>query len=321
MDNVSHTLVGAALGEAGLKKYSGLGMATLMIAANLPDLDVIAIPFGANLTFRRGWTHGPLAILILPFVLTACVVGFDRLQSRIGNRPLGREPVRPLPILALSFAGFITHPFLDWLNNYGIRLLMPFSHEWYYGDALFIIDPWLWTMMGAGIFLARRRQRRSAPHPGAPARWALAILTVYIGLMIIGSRSAGHAAETAIYHETGSMPVDVMAGPVPANPLRREVIYDTGTAYGFGSVTWRPRPYVELQSDHVPKNFDHSAANVAAARTDFKDFLYWSRFPYFVVQNDTGGFHVKLGDARFRNEIGAGWATVSAFIPLPEVEH
>ena len=42
MDNVCHTLVGAALAESGLGRRTSLGFATLLIGANLPDLDVLA---------------------------------------------------------------------------------------------------------------------------------------------------------------------------------------------------------------------------------------------------------------------------------------
>ena len=42
MDNICHTLVGAAMAEAGLKRRTALGSATLMIAANFPDVDVLA---------------------------------------------------------------------------------------------------------------------------------------------------------------------------------------------------------------------------------------------------------------------------------------
>ena len=48
----------------------------------------------------------------------------------------------------------LSHPFLDWLNNYGVRLLMPFSDRWFYGDTLFIVDPWLWLILGGGVMLA-----------------------------------------------------------------------------------------------------------------------------------------------------------------------
>src|SRR5690554_3393596 len=215
MDNISHTLVGAAIGEAGLKKYTGLGMATLMIAANLPDLDVLAIPFGQNLTFRRGWTHGPLAVLVLPAALAMVMVGYDRLQARLGRRPADRPPVRAVPLLVLALVGFLTHPFLDWLNNYGIRLLMPFSHEWFYGDALFIVDPWLWLIMGIGIYVSRRRRSRSAARAGRPAGIALALLTLYVTLMIGGSRYAEDLTGREVEAQFGRTADRLMAGPVP----------------------------------------------------------------------------------------------------------
>src|SRR5688500_4342461 len=66
VDNICHTLVGAALAEAGLKRRTALGSATLMIAANFPDIDVIAVPLGHSLGFRRGITHGIPALLLLP---------------------------------------------------------------------------------------------------------------------------------------------------------------------------------------------------------------------------------------------------------------
>ena len=39
MDNLTHSLVGAILGQAGLKKKTGLAMPALIIGANLPDVD------------------------------------------------------------------------------------------------------------------------------------------------------------------------------------------------------------------------------------------------------------------------------------------
>jgi hypothetical protein len=43
MDNLCHTLVGAALGEAGFKRRTRFASATLMIASNLPDIDVLGL--------------------------------------------------------------------------------------------------------------------------------------------------------------------------------------------------------------------------------------------------------------------------------------
>jgi len=48
MDNVCHTLVGAALGEAGLKRRTRFGSVTLMLSSNLPDVDVFVLPAASS---------------------------------------------------------------------------------------------------------------------------------------------------------------------------------------------------------------------------------------------------------------------------------
>ena len=74
MDNVCHTLVGAALGESGLKRRTAFGNATLMIAANLPDIDVLVFATDTpSVAFRRGWTHGVLAQALLPIALAGLI--------------------------------------------------------------------------------------------------------------------------------------------------------------------------------------------------------------------------------------------------------
>ena len=84
MDNLCHSLVGAALSRAGLGRRTALATATLVIGANLPDVDVFAYAWGADtaLGFRRGWTHGVLALALWPFVLTGILMAWDRLVRR-----------------------------------------------------------------------------------------------------------------------------------------------------------------------------------------------------------------------------------------------
>ncbi|MFW5973136.1 MAG: metal-dependent hydrolase [Bacteroidota bacterium] len=316
MDNVTHTLVGAALGQAGLKKRTGLGMATLMIAANLPDLDVLAIPFGDSLTFRRGWTHGSLSILVLPLLLTVCMVGWDRLQARRNRRPPARAPVLPGQVLLLSIIGFATHPFLDWLNNYGIRLLMPFSHEWFYGDAVFIIDPWIWLVLILALVFSRRRERRAAPHARMPAAVALVAVSIYIGLMVTGSSAAEQAA-TEYAGEENLEVEQLMTGPVPVNPFERQIIYDVGDAYLFGRLRWTPRPDIRLEAGSLPKNFEHAAVRIALREPSIQGFLYWSRFPFFEVEALGEEARVHVGDARYTRTAASGWASRRVIVSGP----
>src|SRR5882672_6234503 len=175
MDNVCHTLVGAALSEAGLKRRTRFASATLMIASNLPDIDVFVFATNTpSVAFRRGWTHGILADALLPVLLTGAIV---LLASRSGPRSEDEpsEPsLRPRQLLLLSYIGVGLHVLMDLLNNYGVRLLMPFSQHWFYGDVLFIIDPWMWVMLSAGIWLARRWRSATA------ARASLVLAGVYV---------------------------------------------------------------------------------------------------------------------------------------------
>ena len=76
------------------------------------------------------------------------------------QRPLASDGAR-FPGAALAALGVVTHPVLDWLNNYGMRWLMPFDGRWFYGDALFIIDPWVWLVLGGSLFLMHARRLRS----------------------------------------------------------------------------------------------------------------------------------------------------------------
>jgi inner membrane protein len=159
MEPLAHTLAGACLAESGLKRLSPLATSTLVIAANIPDVDGACYLHGADLAFalRRGWTHGVLAMAALPLALTAAMLALDRLLCR---RDPARAPASPWALLGLSILGVLSHPFLDWLNNYGVRLLMPFSDRWFYGDALFIVDPWLWLILGGAVTLAWTTHRR-----------------------------------------------------------------------------------------------------------------------------------------------------------------
>jgi inner membrane protein len=167
MDPIAHSFTGAALAAAGLRRATPLAGAALVIGANIPDLDVFSGAFGpyAPMAFRRGWTHGVLAIALWPFVLAGLLLAWDRWVRR--RRKPELAPARAGPLLAVGALGVITHPALDWLNNYGLRWLMPFDGRWFYGEAVFIIDPWLWLLLGGAAFLTFSRSRL------ARIRWAL----------------------------------------------------------------------------------------------------------------------------------------------------
>jgi inner membrane protein len=152
MDNLTHSLVGLAAAKAGLERLSPGATVACVLAANAPDLDILATLGGKwfYVHHHRGITHSFVGTLALAVFIPCLFYGVDLLISRIRKRP---PRVRFLGLLVASLIASATHPLMDWTNNYGVRPFLPWSGEWYYGDLVFIIDPWLWLTVGGAAFL------------------------------------------------------------------------------------------------------------------------------------------------------------------------
>ncbi len=159
MDNLTHSLVGLTAAKAGLERLSPGATALCLLAANAPDSDIVVLAFGDRWDFlqhHRGITHSIVGVVALAILLPLIFYFVDRLWSRFRNRP----PTTKLKgLLLASFIASATHPLLDWTNNYGIRLLLPWSPKWSYGDLVYIIDPYLWLILGGAAFLLTARTR------------------------------------------------------------------------------------------------------------------------------------------------------------------
>jgi inner membrane protein len=189
MDPIAHTFTGMALAAAGLRRATPLAATALFLGVNAPDVDIVS-SFSAeytSLAFRRGWTHGVLALALWPFVLTGILLVWDR-YVRLRRKP-DAAPARAGPLLALTALAVISHPTLDWLNNYGLRWLMPFSGRWFYGDALFVIDPWFWLLTGGAAFLTFSQSRL------ARVRWSVFCALATALIFLSATRSVSNAAE------------------------------------------------------------------------------------------------------------------------------
>lgn len=366
MDNLTHSLVGAAIAEAGPRDRIALAAPTLILAANVPDVDVISYLIAdqyAALAWRRGITHGIPALVVWPFVVAAVMLGWDRWVRR--RRDPAATPARFAPLLLLATMGALTHPALDWLNTYGMRWWLPFDGSWSYGDSVFIIDPWLWLGLGGVVFLARSRTRRAviawsivaalatllvlavgmvppaakavwvagvvafagvrwlrpidpaAPHGDAPrrrrfARIALAGVAAYVVAMV-GAAALAERGARAEAVALGLEPVDVMAGPRPAQLMAREVVVRTPDAYRFGSWRWGRSPRLELNNDVVPlRSGPHEVIERAVADPRAEHFLTWSRYPYVHAQKAGDEWVVWIGDARYQ---GRGLGGLEVRVP------
>jgi inner membrane protein len=303
MDNLCHSLVGMALSRAGLNRRTALATSTLVIANNLPDLDVAVFATDTlAMSFRRGWTHGVLAQLTLPIALTGTIVLYDRYRARSsGHQVIGSsgQPVRPGQILLLAYIGVLLHVFMDLMNSYGVRLLMPFSERWFYGDALYIIDPWLYLSLGLGWWLAKRRPR--------PARVGAWLAAAYVAAMWLSNGLARR--EVAGELARAGRPADTrfMVTPVVINPFRREVVVDIGDRYEKGNLWFDPLPHFRPAGFGMDKGMTGADVQTLLQLPRARAFLRWSRFP-FVQAGPDGA--VWINDYRYANAGPYGWSAV-----------
>ena len=288
MDNLTHSLVGAVLGRMGVKRLSPRAMPALIIAANLPDIDSwIARPLGLSpRTFHRGFTHGIGGLVTMPLLAFAIIFAWEKL------RPGKEGPIRSAGLLLACFIGVLSHPALDFLNTYGVRLLEPFSHRWFYGDTLFIVDPWIWIMLILGLEFSWRAERLGRNWE-RPAAYAFCVVLAYIGANAAISVRAVAASRPLV--ERIEQPTMIVAGEVPLEFWKRQVLW-RGTQVAGTADFDLFADAARLEPRIVPLDLaDPRLAEAARSDGDVCNFLFWSRMP-LVIHVDGKAY---LSDQRF----------------------
>lgn len=295
MDNLTHGLTGALIAQTGLKKKTGLGLAALVLGANLPDIDVVGLLWLDSkeaLGFRRGITHGPIGVALLPIGLAALLWGGDRWQDGRGKRPEARLPVSFKWLYILGLIGAISHTLMDWLNVYGVRFLYPFDKSWYYGDTLFIIDVWLWALLIVSVWWSARGEKRGS-------NWRK---RAWIGAMAACAYVAMNWAFSSVIFVSAQSPknygsnTEIIASPAPFAFWQREILTKPPHSewnqafYSLGRSDQDDVPLTD-QPCQLP---DLSTQRVT--NSQLNGFLTWSRAP-FATRADDGS--VILRDARF----------------------
>jgi inner membrane protein len=153
VDNLTHSLVGATLAELALPDGApGPARRTFfvaaIVAANLPDADLVytritPAPLGA-LLHHRGHTHTVAGLVLLGLaIVLVCLL--PRIRDAVG-------PMRGR-LFALIAVALASHLVLDAWNSYGVHPFWPLSARWFYGDAVFILEPWIWMLLGVAAVL------------------------------------------------------------------------------------------------------------------------------------------------------------------------
>jgi inner membrane protein len=297
MDQLTHTATGLFLSRAGLGRLTPYAAPILMLAANMPDVDVVAAAGGAltYLNYHRHLTH---AIPMLPVIALLPVLLV---------RLVARRPLRWAGAYLISAIGVASHLALDYTNAYGVRLFLPFSPRWFHLDITSLVDIWIWAAilvaLAAPLISRLVSSEIGARSSGRTAQGfaiaALVFLVLYNwGHWVMHARAL-EMLDGRVYQGTPAL--RVAAFPDPVDPWRFRGLVET-------------REFFSLHDLNLRANFDPDAGSIfykpeqaraieAAARTTtFRDFLRFSLYPFWRVEpaaEPEGGVTVEAMDLRF----------------------
>ena len=349
MDNLAHTLVGAALGRAVADRRVPAAGWIGAVAGNAPDWSELLVSPGAwaprsnpaYLVYHRGITHSLLGAAVEIAVLTVIAGLILRWWTR--GEAGGAPPWRWLAgCVAASVA---SHLYLDWQGSYGLRPFLPWSGRWYYADWVAIVDPFFWVVPLVALAWGARRH-------WAPALVYLlalggiitlvlwtgrSITALWVRLVVVSLSVAAvggwtrHWFGVAGRRRAAVYGLLVLAAYATASGLfsvivksqaRDAAVRRFGPGASWAALTEIGRPFhwevVSASDDSVagpgwavPRHLDDPAVRQALATPRGRAIAQFARFLAADIDSSGGGLHVWLRDARYDPPGRSGsWAAV-----------
>ena len=283
------------LSRAGLDRWTPHAAWIAVLAANAPDADVVTW-LGGSLSYLNWHRHLTHAAVMIP-VMAALPLLLLRFVLR------KRFPWRGAYLVSLIAAA--THPLLDSLNAYGVRLGLPFTDRWYRLDTTYVIDVWI-TAALLLVVLGPMLSRLVSDEIGArrsPGRgWAyfgLTFLLFYnLGRGILHERAVA-TVESRLYR--GAAPQRVAAFPDPFAPWIWHGLAETESFYAMPEVNLLKR----FDPDHARLYFKPAPAPWAVRARQapaIRDYLRFAQYPLWSetpVSSPPDGVQVTVTDLRF----------------------
>ena len=294
------------MARAGMNRKTALATATVTLAAEAPDLDVLGDFKGPVFGFahHRGFTHSILgAALVAGFV-----VGFMYLIWRLRGRKI-KDPNLPPRwgwLFFFAYLAGLTHILLDFTNNYGVRPFWPFSERWYSWDIVFIADPVLWALLIVGLVLPGLfgliDSDLGVRHRGPKGRWgailALVGVLAWWGVRDYEHRRAVNALGAQLYD--GVDAIRFSAYPFWWSPFRWGGVVETENFFAVipvDSVTPDVDPQGEKQIFYKP---EETPVTLAAKKSYLgRVYLDWAKYPITETETLDNGYLVRFKDLRF----------------------
>lgn len=285
MDPVTHTLLGAAIGESFFRKRFGAKAVVVSLwAANLPDIDALVLLTGdpGAVLLRRSFGH---SLFLLPLWIAGLTWIFKKKYEDIETPDLAL-------IIAVNCMG---HLVFDLINSFGVQLFWPLSLMRPELAIIFIIDLTL-----AGLLIAPHLARLKSDWEPAlvrASRASLVSVAFYLTMAFVGRQ----LALGQLTHEAGDKGFRyAFAEPFGAHRWR-------GVAKEDGA--WKMFLIDSSRDTMTPPiterdDAEHEAAQ-AAAQTPFgRRLLTFFKAPIWTVERTVeGGATVSVRDLRFDSMI------------------
>ena len=297
------------MSRAGLNRKTALATATLTLAAEAADLDVISRFWGsaAGLNHHRGFTHSFLGVPIVAAFVVAFVYLIWRLRGRNIKDP--NLPPRWGLLFAYACLAGVSHILLDFTNNYGVRPFWPFSERWISWDIVFIVEPVILIALILGLTLPAFFSlineeigvRRKGPQGRLAASLALAAVFVCWVVRDYEHRRAVAGLDSRIYN--GADPIRVSAYPYWVSPFRWHGVVETPAFFAtmdVDSLAPEVDPQDRMEIHYKP---EETPVTLAAKQTYLgRVYLSWAQYPITETEQlETGraAYVVRFRDLRY----------------------
>jgi inner membrane protein len=308
MDNLTHTLAGIALSQAGLNRRSRFATLALILGSNAPDVDIVS-RLGGSATYlqdHRGITHSLAGVTALALILTAAIYFAGRRAKPKASGP----PLNLGWLFVICWIATLGHLLLDFTNAYGVRPFPPFSGRWYALDIMPIFDPVLWLifLLGLGLpFLLRLVSEEVGA--GRPGYRRGAVLALAGMLALWGLRGLSHRrviAELEANNYDDEPPLRLGAFPT-LNPFAWSCVVETDSGFHTLSASALDSDVNAGRAETYHKPEPSPALQVAMKSRVGRIFMNFARFPWAEVEQDQDGYTVRIRDLRFGSGSSGGF--------------
>jgi inner membrane protein len=277
MDNLSHALIGiavAALSGHQLSIQDPLYIATLL-GAQAPDFDIITHLKGnfAYMKSHRAFSHSLPGLVMWSSLITLLMVA-------LGMPDLMKS-------FLWSFAGGLSHIFLDYFNTHGASLLWPFNKERQTNHLLNVVDPLLLLLFSLPYFFVLT--------PWQLGVVTLSTLALYLMLRIFMRYSSKSRLTTAF---AAQKIIRLAVMPNLKHILIWDFVIELSDAYIVGQFHF---VHGEIVINSKLLKQDHQEVDAPVQATELGEFFTsFTPFLYLDIKNQADGFSlVTLYDLRY----------------------